>query len=185
MRLLLTLPLIAALAWLGFAQEPQPEPVAPVTVILVRHAETAGDTSGGGAADPGLSEAGAERAARLAKLFGHAGVTHAYSSEFARTQATVAPLAKAAGVEAVAISARDPKAQLDALRALPAGAVAVVCGHSNTVPALAKELGGAPTRLEEHPRYGGLIPHADYGRIYVMHLPKVSQAKPQMLELNY
>lgn len=185
MRFLLALPLLATLTWFGMAQEPAAKPVDPVTVILVRHAETAGDTSGGGSANPGLSEDGQARAARLAKLFGNAGITHAFSSEFNRTQQTVAPLAKAAGVETMSISARDPEAQLKALRALDPGSVAVVCGHSNTVPAYAKELGADPQRLEDHPRYGGLIPHGDYGRIYVVTLPGVKGANSHGIELNY
>lgn len=185
MRFLLALPLLAALSLIGVAQEPEAKPVDPVTVILVRHAETAGDTSGGGNANPGLSEEGKARAAKLAKLFGNAGVTHAFASEFNRTQETVAPLGKAAGVETVSISARDAEAQLKALRGLAPGSVAVVCGHSNTIPAFAKELGADPQRLEDHPRYGGLIPHSDYGRIYVVTLPGVKGAQSHGIELNY
>jgi phosphohistidine phosphatase SixA len=132
-----------------------------------------------------LSEEGAARAARLAKLFAHAGVTHVFSSEFKRTQLTAGPLAKAAGKEIVVVSARDTKAQLEQLRALPAGSVAVVCGHSNTVPGMATALGGKLERLEQHPQYGGMLPHSDYSRIYVVTLPGAKGAAPHAVELSY
>ena len=85
----------------------------------------------------------------------------------------------------IAASARDAEAQLKALRGLAPGAIAVVCGHSNTIPTFAKDLGADPQRLEEHPRYDGLIPHGDYGRIYVVTLPGVKGSQPHGIELNY
>jgi phosphohistidine phosphatase SixA len=185
MRLLLAIFALLSLSWFALAQDPEPQPVAPVTVILVRHAETTGDTSGGGSRDPGLSVEGAARAMRLAKLFAHAGVTHVFSSEFKRTQLTAGPLAKLAGKEIETVSARDTESQLEKLRALPAGSVAVVCGHSNTVPGMATELGGKLSRLEQHPQYGGMLPHDDYSRIYVVTLPGANGAAPRALELSY
>ncbi|MCH2101265.1 MAG: histidine phosphatase family protein [Planctomycetes bacterium] len=188
MRTLIALsPLIAvaALTLMSASQDPEAKQVDPVTVILVRHAETAGDTSGGGDANPGLSEEGRVRAARLAEMFEHAGVTHAFASEFNRTQETLAPLGKAAGVDVISISTREIESQLKALRDLAPGSVAIVCGHSNTIPTFAKELGAKPQRLESHPRYGGLIPHGDYGRIYIVTLPGVNGARSHSLELTY
>ena len=60
MRWLLALLALLGLSFFLFAQEPGADATAevakePVTVIFVRHAETSGDTSGGGAADPKLS----------------------------------------------------------------------------------------------------------------------------------
>lgn len=190
MRWLLALLALLGLSFFLFAQEPAADATAdvakePVTVIFVRHAETSGDTSGGGAADPKLSEQGQERAARLARLFGQAGITQIYSSEFERTQATVRPLAKALGVKPQIVGAREAEEQLEQLRELPAGTTALVCGHSNTTPNFVRALGGSPTRLEEHPRAGMLIPHGDYGRIYVVTLPVDAKGKAKMLELNY
>lgn len=188
MRLLLALALLSVPTFLAVAQEPAPqpvEPVEPVTVIFVRHGETAGDTSGGGNPNPDLSEVGRARAERLAKLFAHADVDAVYASEFARTQQTVTPLAKKHGLEVQPMSARDRQAQLEALRALAPGSVAVVGGHSNTVPAMVEALAGKVTRLEEHPRAGWLIPHADYSRIYVVTLPGNKGAAASWLELSY
>lgn len=158
------------------------EPVAPVTVVLVRHAETAEDTAAGG--DPGLSEAGGQRAARLARLLGAAGVTHAWCSEFQRTRATLTPLAERAGVPVREISARAPQELEAAIRALQPGAVAVVCGHSNTVPALARALGVTPAGLVAHERYGPMLPHDAYDRVWVVTLPGVRGAAPSLLELR-
>jgi phosphohistidine phosphatase SixA len=122
------------------AEQGQPAPQKPVAVFLLRHAETAAPTGGGG--DPELSEPGKARAQQLARLLGKAGVTHLFASEYARTQATLAPLAGALGLKVETVPAGESARQVAALRALPPGSVAVVAGHSNTVPALVEALGG-------------------------------------------
>ncbi|MBM4014552.1 MAG: histidine phosphatase family protein [Planctomycetes bacterium] len=108
----------------------------PVVVFLVRHAEKAPAPP----KDPPLTAAGAARADALRDLLADTGVTHLFASEFARTQATVAPLAQQLGKEVAVVGAAKPDELLARLRALPAGAVAVVAGHSNTIPALARAL---------------------------------------------
>ncbi|MEZ6018306.1 MAG: phosphoglycerate mutase family protein [Planctomycetota bacterium] len=137
-----------------------------VTVVLLRHAEKATDDP----RDPSLSEAGVARAARVSELFANAGVTHVFASEFRRTRDTVAPLAARAGVEVVAHPARDVTGLAAQLRALPAGSVAVVAGHSNTVPALAAALGvelpGLVTPAGS--RGGPMLDEASYDRIFVL-----------------
>ena len=116
-----------------------------VLVFLVRHAEA--ERGAGG--DPDLSPKGEGRADDLAQLLGPAGVTHLYASEYQRTQQTLAPLAKQAGIEVQVVSARDPETQVQMLRALAPASVAVVAGHSNTVPALVKALGGEMADVED------------------------------------
>lgn len=176
--------LLALVAVVAASLAPVPAAdAAGVTVILVRHAETAGDTSSGGT-DPGLSEAGRARAAALARVLEDAGVTHVYASEFVRTQATVAPLASGVRAEVTLIPARELDAQVAALRALPAGAVAVVAGHSNTIPALVERLGGRMTGLEASERHGALIPHDEYDRLVVVLLESGRDAAPTV-ELRY
>lgn len=154
--------------------------VEPVTVILVRHADT--DSS---EADPALTERGTERAGTLGSLLAEAGVTHLFSSEFTRTRTTLAPLAELTGIEVEVVPARESDRQLELLRDLPAGAVAVVAGHSNTVPGMVRALGVEPLDLVEHERYGAMIPHDAFGRAYVVTLPVSESAAPKLVELRY
>ncbi len=161
------------------AQEPAAEePAAPVSVFFVRHAETAASTKTN--RDPELSDAGRERARALARLLGHGGISHLYASEYQRTQQTLAPLAAQTEVEVQVVGAAKGREQLAALRALPPGSVAVVAGHSNTVPAMVAALGRAPSRLEQ-----GRLPHDDYDRLYLVSLPVGEGAAAQTIELGY
>jgi 2,3-bisphosphoglycerate-dependent phosphoglycerate mutase len=102
---------------------------AQTTFILVRHAEK---ESGG--TDPQLSAAGQQRALALAKLLDHQKIDAIYSTNFNRTRSTVKPLADAKGLE---IRVYDKQPDLDQLNG-----IIVICGHSNTIPALANELLG-------------------------------------------
>jgi phosphohistidine phosphatase SixA len=178
------IPLLALASFLPLLSATQdPPPVPPVTVFLVRHAETDGSTRGDG--DPLLSKEGEVRAEALAQLLSQAGISQLYSSELARTQATLAPLAEAVGLQVQAIANADAKVQLERINQLAAGSVALVCGHSNTVPTLAQALGLPLSGLDKHPQYGPLIPHASYDRLYVLTLPRAKGAKPKLLELRY
>ncbi|MFY0534577.1 histidine phosphatase family protein [Nannocystis pusilla] len=67
----------------------------------MRHGEKAADDP----SDPSLSPAGEARAKALAELLGHAGVTHLFASEYRRTQATLRPLADAAGLQITVLPA--------------------------------------------------------------------------------
>jgi len=186
MRAIALLLALLGLTWFATAQQPAeaaPEPAESVTLIFLRHAETSGDTSSGGT-DPELSDVGQARAERLAKLFAKAGVTHVFSSEYKRTQGTVAVLAKQLGIVTKVVSARSAKEQLDALTALKPGSVAVICGHSNTTPMLAQRMGGKLHDLEDG-RSGPSLAHGDYHRIFVVTRPAGQAAAPSTLELRY
>jgi 2,3-bisphosphoglycerate-dependent phosphoglycerate mutase len=142
---------LAAFA-LSAAQQGEPDPGStlaklsyPRTVVLVRHAEKGGEPTD---QDPGLSERGMERAKRLAELLGKSGVTHLFSSELQRAQQTLLPLSAATRLVAQVVSARQPEAQLSALDSLPRGALAVVVGHSNTVPQLIGKLTGGQAKIQ-------------------------------------
>ncbi len=171
-----TLASLAPAALLAAGQDTERGAPKRRTLVLVRHAETGGDTRTD--RDPELSEAGAQRAADLASLFGHAGVTHLFSSEYKRTQATLAPLAEAAELKVQVISARDAEAQIRALDALPEGSVAVVAGHSNTVPALVQKLGGTFAQHPDAPEGPPTLLHDQYSRLFVL-------TGPSTLELRY
>ena len=183
LALFLALAASGALIW-GQSGDPRPSPPQkPVTVFLVRHAETAESTRT--SRDPELSELGLERAQSLSRLLGHAGVTHLYSSEFRRTAATLGPLAEDLGLEVQSIAAADRAATLEALAGLPPGSVAVVAGHSNTVPALVEALGGQLADLAEDPRHGKLLDHDSYDRLAQVILPAEAGTAVQTIELRY
>lgn len=125
-------------------------------VILVRHAERADAGAGApaGAAmtaapDPELSAAGKARAATLAAMLKDAGITAIYTTEYRRTRDTAAPLADLLKLSSEAISARDQAALLAKIKAHTSGAVLVV-GHSNTVPAIIKALGGPDVTIGDN-----------------------------------
>jgi len=183
MQALRTLLVLAALCLTPLLAGSQDEPEQPVTVVLVRHAETAGSTRTGGS-DPQLSPEGEARAAALAHLLAASGATHVFTSELTRTRATAAPLAEQLGLKVETVPARDGEQQLELLRALEPGSVALVVGHSNTVPALVEGLGGSGSFVA-HEKYGPMLAHEEYDRLFVVTLPGVAGATASTLELRY
>ena len=161
---------------------PQPSAAraAPTTVILVRHGEKAADDP----KDPGLSPIGEARARSLAALLAGAGVTHCFATELRRTQATLRPLAAAAGLEISVVPAADPRALVAALRGLPPGSVAAVAGHSNTVPAIVAALGGRARGTVDGPA-GPMLPDDAYDRLFVVTVPAAQGEPATTLELRY
>jgi Fructose-2,6-bisphosphatase len=114
----------------------------PSTVILVRHAEKVSQTD----ADPMLSDAGRQRARDLAAALADARVGTIFTTQFARTQLTAAPLADLLHEEPVVIpatSSPDYAANMAAaIRRVRAGDVVLVVGHSNTLASIIAALGG-------------------------------------------
>jgi broad specificity phosphatase PhoE len=110
------------------------------TVIIVRHAERASPAS----LDPPLIEAGEARARDLAVALRDAGVQAIITTQFVRTKATAAPLARAIGVrpevipDSGAFHARDVAA---AIRERHPGQTVLVVGHGHTIPAIIAALG--------------------------------------------
>jgi len=105
---------------------------AQTTFILVRHAEKESAAN-----DPGLSAAGQQRALALAKILEQQKVDAIWSTNFNRTRSTVKPLADA---KAISIQTYEKEPDIDKLQ--KAGGTVVICGHSNTIPALANKLLG-------------------------------------------
>ena len=70
-------------------------------------------------------------------------------------------------------------------RALPPGSVAVVAGHSNTVPDLVRKLGGSMAGLTEHPRYGAILEEHEYDRLVQVILPACDDQSVKTIELRY
>jgi len=138
-------------------------------VILVRHAEkeVAGEPQASAATDPGLSAAGKERAGALGRLLARADATRLFASEYRRTRETLAPLAEARSLEIEVVPAAELKRLVNRLRALPAGSLSVVAGHSNTIPVIAGALGG---RIDDvtSTANGPALRDDEYGRLFVV-----------------
>ena len=139
---------------------------AQQTIILVRHAERQT-----GEGDDGLSEAGRQRAERLAQMLRDAGVTHVFVSDRRRTLETAQPLARAQNLSpsriaipergrgAIDASELQVRATLLAISRLPRNAIVLVVGHSNTVPMFLSRLG--------HPR-GITIADGEFDNLFVV-----------------
>ena len=111
---------------------------AQKAVVLVRHAEKVDESK-----DAPLSKAGLERAERLAQKLRSLGLTAIFVSEFQRTQQTAAPTAQFLHLQPQVIAAAQRSFLVQRLRSLPAQAIALVVGHSDTLPLLIKDLGVA------------------------------------------
>jgi len=151
------------------------------TVILLRHAEK---ETGGDSLNPGLSEAGKQRALDLARLLARARVTHLFASRYRRARETLEPIAAASGLK-INTDAGALAAELGPhLLGLPAGSIAVCAGHSNTIPALAASLGAEIQGLESS-QLGPSLADADYGRLFVLTPSAEVGGKTLLLELAY
>jgi len=167
------LAMLAAIA-LGVASLALYSRASTTTIILVRHAEK----QLGSIADPPLTQEGDERAQHLARLFGERAAPGAvqaiYATATRRAQATAAPLAARLGLAVV--TANDaPAALARRVRRENHGGVALVVGHSNTIPAIAAALASRsdmPAMSEE-----------EFGTIYVVSVPDLGRAS--ILRLAY
>jgi phosphohistidine phosphatase SixA len=149
---------------------------ADQVIFVVRHAERAdgGAAPGGMMAsnDPPLSAAGIERARRLASVLAPADVKSIFTTEFARTRQTAAPLAEAMQIKASVVSGKDVAALSQQVRA--AGGNVLVVGHSNTVPELLKQL-GVKTPIT--------IADSEYDNLFVIVRPAAGE--PVLIRLRY
>lgn len=139
-RLLLTVLLLAS-ACRADAQ------AAPIHVM--RHLDTPA-----GVPDPDLTEQGRRNAARLDAWFKGKPLAAIYVTDFKRTRQTVAPLAARLGLSPKTYDPRDTPGLVAALRR-ERGPVLVV-GHSNTVPDIVEQAGGARPAPLSHPDFGDL-----------------------------
>ncbi|MBD2768302.1 histidine phosphatase family protein [Hymenobacter sp. BT664] len=129
------------------------------TIYLVRHAEK---DSASNPADPGLSDAGEERAQALSRMLATRRPTALFTTNTKRTRATLAPLAAAIGVEPQVYDAKVPSALATRIRQEYRGKTVVVVGHSNTLLPLIAALGATPPVKE--------IGDKEYGYLFTVHL---------------
>lgn len=145
------------------------------TVYLVRHAEKAATPP----ADPPLTETGQARAKSLARILGKAGIKTIYTSQFARTKQTAEPLAQALGLTNTVVPVTMDTTMRNELAPqylkemaeriyAKAGESALIVGHSNTVPALIKALGGDVALT---------IDDSDYDNLFVVTIVAKGSAK--------
>ena len=146
-----------SLRWilLGFALVLPTIASAQSLVYVVRHAERADGGAGvapmGSApADPHLSAAGVARAAKLAAMLADANIRAIYATEFKRTQETASPLATQLHVAVDTIKSADSAALIASMKAHHPHDVVLVVGHSNTLPAIIKALGGPDVTIGDN-----------------------------------
>ena len=140
------------------------------TLIFVRHAEKVND----GSKDPELTVEGKDRATRLAAMLSTQPVAAIYSTDFKRTRNTVAPLAEAVNIK---LSLYEPMklAQLQELIGKHKGGTVVICGHSNTTPAMINMLTGEETFKQWE--------DSDYGNVVIVSVP--TSGEPKVTKLRY
>lgn len=121
------------------------------TLYLVRHAEKQAD----GGDDPGLTDAGKQRSQQLARWLADKDVTDIWSSDYRRSRATAEPLAALLGPELMLYDPKDLPALVRNLRENRHNALIV--GHSNTTPDLARLLCACFIRDMDDAEYDRLI----------------------------
>src|SRR5690554_5627293 len=108
--------------------------VQAATFYLIRHAEKqTGD-------DPSLTQAGNERAHRIANLLAQAHIKKMYSTDYRRTQQTASPLAHKLAVPITTYNPKNLQQLAKKLRQSKENVV-IFC-HSNTTPQLVRLLSG-------------------------------------------
>jgi phosphohistidine phosphatase SixA len=141
------------------------------TVILVRHAEKKIEPDN---PDPDLAPAGVERAQRIAREFGNAGINAIFATQYKRTQQTVKPLSDRIGVPVTLVDAKQPDELVKRIQTSLRGQTIFFAGHNDSVPAIASTLSG-----EKFP----VIPDAEYDNLYIVTIYRFGKAK--VIKLQY
>ena len=169
-RSLLLIALLAATAFpvgVGAVGE-----ATPMTLILVRHAEKAIVPAEN--KDPDLSLAGEARAQELARIFGDAGITAIFATQYKRTQQSVKPLADKLGLTVNKVEAKETAKLVKEIRARSAGEVIFIAGHNNTVPEIIAAMGGPKLPI---------IPETEYDNLYILTVQ--SDGSTKLLKMKY
>ena len=138
-------------------QEAEPEEAEPEagmkTIYIVRHAEKQKIE---GEKNPDLTEEGHARAAALKDQLAEIKIEAVYSTDYKRTQQTVAPVATAMGLEITSYDpTQHPKDFAETLRTSEYTNI-LVAGHSNTVPGLLGAFGATIEPIDDG-QYGDLF----------------------------
>lgn len=110
------------------------------TVILIRHADVTASPEDDPAQGPPLNAAGRARAQELRHVLADAGVGTIFVTSLLRSGQTAEPIAADLNI---APTVKDAVSTvIEAIRALPEASIALVIGHSNTVPDIIAGLDG-------------------------------------------
>jgi len=173
-RLFLVFFVIMGFALLEVGCQGPAEPMrAARRVILVRHAEKAGESG-----DVPLTERGHQRAEVLVEMLSEANVKAIFATQFQRNQMTAGPLAEKVGVPittmpitgGVSGHAKELAAKIQGGDF--AGGLVVYVGHSNTIGPVLKALG-----------VEGFEGEADYPQMFVVIMHE--DIPPEMIILHY
>ena len=154
--------LLIILCFVGFAA------AQSKTIILVRHAEKADQTS----QDPELSAEGKQRAERLARIIKKYKPGAIYSTDFKRTRDTAAPIAARRKLK---VEVYDPKKPAELIDTIIKSKTkrSLVVGHSNTVPGLANLLGKKEVFKN--------LDDAEYGVIWIVRIKDGQVRKTEVI----
>lgn len=142
---------------------------AQQVIFLVRHAEQSVETD-----DPELTEAGKQRAKRLASVLKDAGVNVIYTTERKRAVQTAEPTEQLLNIASRRLALRDLDGLVAQLRNQNVQDRILVVSHHLALPRLLKALG--------HPSEFTIELH-EYDNLFVL-IPK-SEGNPMVLRLRY
>lgn len=146
------------------------------TIVLVRHAEK----QVGAITDAPLSPSGEQRASRLAQILGDGEpfgrIKRIYVTNTRRTQQTALALSQRLGLNSVVVDAQTDSTDL-ARKVLREnrGGLALVVGHSNTVPEIVRSLSGS----DDVPPIG----EEEFDTLYIVSVPTIGKAS--VLRMKY
>jgi len=143
---------------------------AQEVIFLVRHTEQAG----AGRTDPPLTEAGKERANRLAVILKDAGINQIFVTKWIRTVQTADPIAKSLEVHTKVYERDDVDGFVARLRTEHAQDRVLIIAHSVYVTPLLKVLG--------HPEAIKIAP-PEYDNLFVV-IPKI-KGNPLVVRIRY
>ena len=143
---------------------------AQEVIFLVRHTEQAG----AGRTDPPLTEAGKERATRLAEILKDAGINQIFVTKWIRTVQTAEPIAKSLRIHTKVYERDDIDGFMARLRTEHPQDRVLIIGHSLPITPLIKALG--------HPETIKIAP-LEYDNLFVV-IPKI-KGNPLVVRIRY
>jgi broad specificity phosphatase PhoE len=139
-------------------------------IVLVRHTEQAGPRR----TDPSLTEAGKERAKRLADILKDAGINQIFVTKWKRTIETAEPIAKSLKIHTKVYEREDSDGLVARLRTEHPQDRVLIVGHSRPITPLLKALG--------HPETIKIAP-LEYDNVFVI-IPK-GEGIPLVVRIRY
>lgn len=152
------------------AMKIQPESASGTTkIFILRHTEKIDDSE-----DPGLSEAGRERAQYWKKVLQHTAIDHVYTTDFKRNRQTAAIISDDSSVKPELYYPMS----FEVLKFLNniQGKTVLIIGHSNTIPDMVN-------RLINDNKYPPMS-HKNYNILYLVTINKNGDSSSTMLHIE-